>query len=85
MIKVPFTEPIDDTKWTKWRKKADDRKKDVIELFLTGKEYKISQAFYSRMRQVFLDAFHGKCAYCEALIKVDQHQGCNGPFGIVDG
>lgn len=75
MIRVPFDEPLDDAGWRRWRKTADTRKRQLIEEFNAGGTYTISEALYKRMRQVFLDAFHGKCAYCEAKVILDQHQG----------
>jgi hypothetical protein len=75
VIKVPFSEPLDDLRWKRWRTTAEKRRAALIEDLVAGREYTISQALYTRMRQVFLDAFHGKCAYCEALLVLDQHQG----------
>lgn len=71
MIRVRFTEPAD-AKWTKW--KADGAKKVLAHVadVQAGRKPKISDALYKRMRDVIFAAYHGKCAYCEALIKLDQ-------------
>jgi hypothetical protein len=75
VIQVQFTEPVGDANWARWRKSADKKAAEVIEKFAAREDYKISQALYTRMRRVFLDAFNGKCAYCEAMLVLDQHQG----------
>lgn len=75
MIQVPFTEPSDADEWQAWRKRADKATKRVLENLTAGTKSEIRENVYKEMRQVFLDAFHGKCAYCEAKIKLDQHHG----------
>lgn len=75
MIRPSFTEPADNPDWARWRKKAQDRTDKLVEKYRAGDSYRISEALYKEMRQVFLDAFHGKCAYCEAKLILDQHQG----------
>ena len=71
MIRVRFTEP-GDAAWEKW--KADGAKKVLAHVadVQAGKKPKISDALYKKMRAVIFAAYHGKCAYCEVLIKVDQ-------------
>ena len=75
MIHVDFTEPLENPQWMKWRKTADKRIEEIKKDFKAGNDIKVTQSLYTRMRQVFLDAFHGKCAYCEAMLILDQHQG----------
>ena len=72
MIRVRFTEPAADPKWTKW--KADGAKKVAQHVadVQAGRKPRISDALYKRMRDVIFDAFHGKCAYCEAKFVLDQ-------------
>ncbi len=74
MIQVPFSEPLDEA-WTSWRSRATRATKTLTDNFKSGASYRIREALYKEMRQVFLDAYHGKCAYCEAKIILDQHSG----------
>jgi hypothetical protein len=75
VIRVEFTEPLGDRDWTKWREDADSKTETLCDDFNAKRAYKISESLYKKMRQVFLDAFEGKCAYCEAKITLDQHGG----------
>ena len=65
MIQVFFSEP-DTPEWEAWREDADKATQELIRKVRAGEEYSISDRLYKRMRQVLFDAFHGKCAYCEA-------------------
>jgi hypothetical protein len=63
MIRIKFKPPVGDEKWDKWIEEATA----ATEALVTGGEpYKFKDALYKKMRQVIFDAFHGKCAYCEA-------------------
>lgn len=75
MIRVRFAEPTDNPDWAKWRKKADNATKTIKQKLEQNAGYTIKEGLYKEMRQVFLDAFHGKCAYCEAKVILDQHRG----------
>jgi len=71
MIKVIFPEP-DTQEWRAWRKKADDATQELIEKVNNGEDPEINADLYKSMKQVIFDAFHGKCAYCEAEFRLDQ-------------
>lgn len=74
MIRIPFAEPPDEG-WAAWRGRAERATITIKSHLAAGTGYQIREALYKEMRQVFLDAFHGKCAYCEAKITLDQHLG----------
>ncbi len=71
MIKVNFTEPAT-PEWAKWKADAQKEIAELKQAVDQGNEPKISDALYKRMRHVFYDAFHGKCAYCERKFVLDQ-------------
>jgi hypothetical protein len=75
MIGVPFVEPLQDAAWKAWRMKADKATSSLVVKFNAGEGYRIRVALYKEMRQLFLDAFGGKCAYCEAKIILTQYRG----------
>jgi hypothetical protein len=75
VIAVRFNEPEEMTAWIDWRKKAAKATEALREKFSAGEPYRIQGALYKTMRQVYLDAFDGKCAYCEAKLILDQHHG----------
>lgn len=69
MIRVEFKKPEPPDDFDDWVKRCGSAAKK-----LTGPEG-ISEKLYKEQRQLFLDLFHGKCAYCEAKIVLDQHNG----------
>lgn len=71
MIRVRFSEPAD-AKWAKWKADGEKKVQAHVADVEAGRKPKISDALYKRMRDAIFAAYHGKCAYCEALIKVDQ-------------
>jgi hypothetical protein len=75
MIHVSFDAPVRDPDWKRWRTRASKATTALIAKLETGEAYSIREGLYKQMRQVFLDAFNGKCAYCEAKIILDQHKG----------
>jgi hypothetical protein len=75
MIRKPFREPASEPAWKRWRGRADHATDRVKENLQQGTAITIQDALYKEMRQVFLDAFAGKCAYCEAKVILDQGQG----------
>lgn len=75
MIRIPFTEPLQNADWQKWRAKADRATESLVNKFNASESYRIRELLYKEMRQLFVDAFGGKCAYCEAKIIVSQRLG----------
>ncbi len=71
MIRVELVEPTTDD-WKRWRTAAEKATKKLIEKAEAGERPRINESLYKRQRQALLDAFHGKCAYCEAKIILDQ-------------
>jgi hypothetical protein len=71
MIRVPFIEPAD-AKWKKWLADAKAAADKVADKFAAGEKPDFSDALYKRMREVYYEAFHGKCAYCERKFVLDQ-------------
>lgn len=79
MIKINFQEP-DTENWKNWLKQCQDTQKthnEAIEAgqvsnvdgrIYKGEAYNIKPDFYMNLD----GPFHGKCAYCESLIKADQ-------------
>jgi len=79
MIHVDFVEPTD-PKWIKWRARAEKATK-LLEDYLTeaaGRDYdfatppRISEAMYKYPHQWLVEAFNGKCAFCESHVEPQQ-------------
>lgn len=71
MINVIFAEPDSDD-WQRWKRRAEKARDAAIAEAKAGGDPKINERLYKEMKQVFLKAFSGKCAYCEAKISADQ-------------
>lgn len=71
MIKVPFVEPTT-AEWQRWKVKGTKARETALAAITAGREPEINDHLYKEMKQVFLDAFSGKCAYCESRISADQ-------------
>ncbi len=71
MIRINFTEPKDD-EWQKWVTDAQRAAAQIAAVIAAGQTPHFNAALYKRRRQVFYDAFHGKCAYCERKFVLDQ-------------
>src|SRR5262245_54535333 len=69
MIKVEFKKPMPSDKFDDWLSRCETAAKQ-----LKGAKG-VKEKLYKEQRQFFLDLFHGKCAYCEAKIVLDQHKG----------
>jgi hypothetical protein len=69
MIKVDFKKPTPSVAFDDWLKRCDAKAKSM-----TGAG-DVSETLYKEQRRVYLELFHGKCAYCEAKIVLDQHGG----------
>lgn len=71
MIHQDFPEP-NTAEWVEWRQDANTAIQKLIGQVEAGESPRINDQLYKRMRQVLFDAFHGKCAYCEARFVLDQ-------------
>jgi 5-methylcytosine-specific restriction endonuclease McrA len=71
MIKVAFAEP-NSQEWLDWKADVQQATQQLIAQAALGEKPKIKDALYKKMRQQLFDAFHGKCAYCEAKFILDQ-------------
>jgi len=72
MIHVDFPEP-DSDEWRNWCQKAAAARIALIDKVVNRKEQiRINDDLYKEMRETIFNAFHGKCAYCEAEFKLDQ-------------
>src|SRR5262245_5653921 len=69
MIKVEFKKPAPSDQFNDWLTRCEAAAKKLK----SAKDVK--EKLYKEQRQFFLDLFHGKCAYCEAKIILDQHKG----------
>ena len=69
MIRVEFKKPVPPDDFDDWLERCERAAKR-----LKGSD-DVSEKLYKEQRQVFLDLFNGKCAYCEAKIILDQHKG----------
>ena len=71
MIHQDFVEP-ETPEWARWKRDAMTATNRLIAKVSSGQSCAINERLYKRMRHVFYDAFHGKCAYCEAKFILDQ-------------
>ncbi len=72
MIKVSFEEPTDPD-WIEWRKDCEDAQTALNDSYEHGAPESVSD-LYKSQSNVYLDLdgpFHGKCAYCETVIRED--------------
>lgn len=72
MIKLEFTEP-DSPEWTDWRKRCAEAATALLNQWKPGKKLDFNGKLYSEMKALMKEKFHGKCAYCEAKVELDQH------------
>jgi uncharacterized protein (TIGR02646 family) len=72
MIHIDPIEP-DDNRWKEWRTAAKQATEELIAAAESG--VKIDEKMYKRCHDLILERFHGKCAYCESDLGVDQHRG----------
>lgn len=71
MIHQDFPEP-NTPEWVQWRQDAETAIRKLIDQVQAGQSPRINDQLYKRQRQMLFDAFHGKCAYCEARFVLDQ-------------
>lgn len=71
MIHQDFVEP-ETPEWAQWKHDAMKATERLLAKMNSGHACVINEKLYKRMRHVFYDAFHGKCAYCEAKFVLDQ-------------
>jgi hypothetical protein len=76
MISISFQPPTAPAalkkRWDRWVKDADDARDTLINLFKKGKKVEVNNTLYKRLKRYYFDCYWGKCAYCEALICLDQ-------------
>lgn len=74
MIHITFPEPTTE-QWRTWRLRAETATKDLITRAAAGEPITskdIKDVIYKGARVYFYEAFHQKCAYCEAKFVLDQ-------------
>ncbi len=75
MIKIDFPEPTG-AEWQTWRRDCDAARDELVRSVENGGEPKITSLYKDgRMRSVYKSGgapFHGKCAYCESDVLVNQ-------------
>lgn len=69
MIRVEFRKPGQADVFDAWVRRCEKAAKAL------KRAADIDHKLYKEQRQLFLDLFNGKCAYCEAKITLDQHGG----------
>lgn len=77
MVKITFPEPSS-AEWFAWKKDCARAKANLLEDVKNGREVNIREQIYKdpRMQQVYKSngqPFHGKCAYCESEVVLNQH------------
>jgi hypothetical protein len=76
MIPIPFQPPTAPAglkkRWDRWVKDAADARDALIDLVKKGREFEVKDDLYKRLKTYYFKSYWGKCAYCEALIRVDQ-------------
>jgi hypothetical protein len=75
VIRVKFQPPLKDALWDAWREEAERKTRDLERKFCAGQTYRIREELYKRPRDIFLRAFHDKCAYCETKVTSGQNLG----------
>ena len=73
MIRLKFDPPASDADWSDWVDKA----RDLVDRMLADEANRppIDEDLYKRPRDRFLQATHGKCAYCEEKVMPGQRHG----------
>lgn len=69
MIKVEFKKPIPSVAFDDWLTRCE------AQAHRLRSAADVSEKLYKEQRQAYLELFHGKCAYCEAKLVLDQHLG----------
>jgi hypothetical protein len=69
MIRVEFRKPTPPDAFDDWVARCGKAAKTL------KRGADVDDRLYKEQRHVFLGLFHGKCAYCEAKIILDQHDG----------
>src|SRR5215471_18439838 len=69
MIRVEFRKPGQPGAFDAWVARCETAAKAL------KRAADVNEKLYKEQRQAYLDLFHGKCAYCEAKIVLDQHGG----------
>lgn len=79
MIRINFQEPNNDN-WRNWKTECNEEQQAHSEAIEAGQTSKVNDRVYKGVTcnikpDVYMNLhgpFHGKCAYCESLIKADQ-------------
>lgn len=76
MIKVNFIIPGSDPTWRIWIQRGRSARRKMWDAKKNGLQGdKFDDALYKEQRDLFLKAFHGKCAYCELRLGPGQRKG----------
>ena len=71
MIKIDFVPP-DNSQWTRWCQDAASEHTLLLQLYAASQPVSIRDSLYKRRAKDFFDDSWAKCAYCEALMILDQ-------------
>src|SRR6185369_16257011 len=57
--------------WKRWSRRAEKARTQAIEDYAAGREHHFQDSVWTDLKEWLLRrVFHGKCAYCEALVGV---------------
>jgi uncharacterized protein (TIGR02646 family) len=71
MRKITINPPNDPT-WNKWCTDCQEETEKLHQQHAQGKTLTFEPRLYSHSKEFFREAFHGKCAYCESSVSVNQ-------------
>ena len=71
MIKIQFQAPATQA-WIDWCAEAASTAQQHLDDYAAGGAFSIKETLYKKCRDDIFAVFHNKCAYCEALIILDQ-------------
>jgi hypothetical protein len=71
MIRVTFQEPAT-KEWQDWKQRGEVAAKEMLDKHAQHATFKVKISLYKEQRAIIFEAFHGKCAYCEAKVILDQ-------------
>lgn len=70
MIRLRIRQP-GTAEWKKWRVDAARAAKELARQLRTIGSFTVDEQLYKKMKTVYCDMYHRKCAYCESPLQVD--------------
>ena len=71
MIKIHFVPPSSPA-WQSWCSQAEAEHRRLLKAHARGRAITFKESLYKRCRAEIFDAAYTKCAYCEAMVLLDQ-------------